>query len=170
MRPSILWLGSLLACSMRPSKPYGKSCRSAFPWCCWAAACQHTFAPGPGLSSNDFGPDSRGAIIRQRLAVGICLRRSRVSQIRRCCYGRRCRRLCHCSAVQRNQNFNDCMMARGWVVADGSASTTDAAMGAKLLPTDQPATAPAIPFIDLQSSRGQRPESAPSFWPATAHQ
>jgi hypothetical protein len=36
------------------------------------------------------------------------------------------------SAVERNNNFNDCMQARGWRIADGGPATQDGAMTAKL--------------------------------------
>ena len=107
---------------------------------------QHTFAPGPGLSSNDFGPDSaRCRLFARGSQSGFAFGAAGSPKFVGAAMGGAAVGYAIGSAVERNQNFNDCMMARGWVVADGSASTTDAAMGAKLLPTDQPATAPAIP-------------------------
>ena len=107
---------------------------------------QHTFAPVPGLSSNDFGPDSaRCRLFARGSQSGFVFGAAGSPKFVGAAMGSAAVGYAISSAVERNQNFNDCMMARGWVVADGSASTTDAAMGAKLLPTDQPATAPAIP-------------------------
>lgn len=107
---------------------------------------QHTFAPGPGLSSNDFGPDSaRCRLFARGSQSGFAFGAAGSPKFVGAAMGGAAVGYAISSAVERNQNFNDCMMARGWVVADGTASTTDAAMGAKLLPTDHPATAPAIP-------------------------
>jgi hypothetical protein len=109
---------------------------------------QHTFAPGPGLSSNDFGPDSaRCRLFARGSQSGFAFGVSGSPKFVGAAMGGAALGYAISSAVERNQNFNDCMMARGWVVADGSAPTTDAAMGAKLLPIDQPAAPTAPPIV-----------------------
>jgi hypothetical protein len=67
----------------------------------------------------------------------ICIWRFRLTTICRCGHGGRRIGGAIGSAIEKNQNFNDCMQARGWRVADGQPSS-DASMVGKLSPTTPP--------------------------------
>jgi hypothetical protein len=47
------------------------------------------------------------------------------------------------SAIEKNQNFNDCLQARGWRIADGQ-TVSDPSMVGKLAPTELPPAPPAM--------------------------
>lgn len=100
---------------------------------------QHTFAPGPGMSATDFDPDSArcrlfsrgaqsgfefGAYGNPKFVAGATAGAALGYAIG--------------SAIERNENFNDCMQARGWRIADGAPSTQDGAMTAKLASASRP--------------------------------
>src|SRR5690242_210405 len=92
-----------------------------------SACVQHTYAPGPGMSSLDFEPDSaRCRLFARGSQSGYAFGASGSQQFvagatvgAAIGYG-------IAAAVERNQNFNDCMQARGWRIADGSPPTSDA--------------------------------------------
>jgi PDZ domain len=98
----------------------------------------HTFVPGPGMSAIDFEPDSAQCRLFSRGAqTGFAFGASGSPQYVGAAMGGAALGYAIGSAVEKNQNFNDCMQAHGWRVADGQ-STSDASMVGKLAPTEIP--------------------------------
>jgi len=101
------------------------------------ACVNHTFAPGPGMSSLDFEPDSARCRLMARGAVkdyefGASGSPQFVaSYTAGAALGAAIGR-----AIEQNANFNDCMEARGWRVADRAAPAT-------LAPVMVPSPAPS---------------------------
>jgi S1-C subfamily serine protease len=85
----------------------------------------HTFAPGPGMSALDFEPDQAKCRIFARHAT---------SDYEVSAYGSPKFVAAYTasaalagaigSAIEQNQNFNDCMQARGWRIADSQTQPT----------------------------------------------
>jgi hypothetical protein len=85
----------------------------------------HTFAPGPGMSSINFGPDSARCRIMARGAT----RDFQVAafgspKFVAASTGGAALGYAIGSAVEQNSNFNDCMEANGWRIADGQQPAT----------------------------------------------
>jgi PDZ domain-containing protein len=106
---------------------------------------QHTFAPGPGMSAADFEPDSaqcrlfaRGA--RSGFAFGAVGSPKFVGAS----MGGASLGYAIGSAVEMNQNFNDCLEARGWRIADSSPPPRGP-MAASLVPSEPATPQPARP-------------------------
>jgi S1-C subfamily serine protease len=113
----------------------------------------HTFAPGPGMSVAQFEPDrarcrlfargadpgtSFGASGSPRFVAGAMVAGAVGSGI--------------VSAVRQNADFNDCMVAGGWLVAD-AASTTLGRLSTPLASVNhaanQPPTTPPMPLTGV---------------------
>jgi hypothetical protein len=98
----------------------------------------HTFAPGPGMSELAFEPDSaRCRLFARGSASGFDFSAAGSPRFVGAAMGGAAVGYAIGSAVERNQNFNDCMLAHGWRIADGQP-TPDPAMGGKLASAEQP--------------------------------
>jgi hypothetical protein len=116
----------------------------------------HTFAPGPGMSALDFEPDSAQCRLFARGSrSGFAFGAAGSPKFVGATMGGAALGYAIGSAVEANQNFNDCMQARGWRIADGQA-TSDPSMAGKLASTEQP---PALPTIQpaLATTTGKPP-------------
>ena len=135
------------------------------------ACVQHSYVAGPGMSAAQFGPDSarcrlfaRGtrpdtsfeAYGRPRdvaIATGAALIVGGIA-----------------TAVHDSATFDDCMQARGWLVADGKPAGPAAAqpgpvVGAQVPETQAPAPiATAPPIDDERAQRAARAENAAAAW------
>jgi membrane-associated protease RseP (regulator of RpoE activity) len=60
------------------------------------------------------------------------------------------------SAIEKNQNYNDCMMARGWRIADGKPSSQDTAMDGHLVVPY--ATAAPLPPVSQELAQLIQPQ------------
>jgi hypothetical protein len=103
----------------------------------------HTFAPGPGMSAMDFEPDTAQCRLFARGSrSGFAFAAVGSPKYVGAAMGGAALGYAIGSAIEKNQNFNDCMQARGWRVADGK-SAGDPAMSASLAqaPIVQPAVA-----------------------------
>jgi hypothetical protein len=104
----------------------------------------HTFAPGPGMSALDFEPDSAQCRLFARGArTGFAFGAAGSPKFVGAAMGGAAVGYAIGSAIEQNQNFNDCLQARGWRIADGQA-TSNPSMAGKLVSIEQPP--PLKPF------------------------
>jgi membrane-associated protease RseP (regulator of RpoE activity) len=81
---------------------------------------QHTFAPGPGMSAMDYEPDTANCRIFSRGATpGFGFSASGSPKFVAGSMVGAAIGAGIASAIIQNQNYNDCMQARGWRVVDG---------------------------------------------------
>jgi hypothetical protein len=92
--------------------------------CLLGACANHTWAPGPGKYAVDYGPDSAKCHIFARGAnPGFSYEASGSPKFvagstaaAAVAYG-------IATAINTNENYNDCMQANGWLIADGAPPT-----------------------------------------------
>lgn len=105
----------------------------------------HTFAPGPGLSANDFEPDSANCRLFARGAQsGFAFGAAGSPKFVGAAMGGAAIGYAIGSAIERNRNYNDCMIGHGWQVADGTDASSDVAMSGKLASSPPAPTAPIV--------------------------
>ena len=110
-----------------------------------AGCVQHTFAPGPGMSAADFEPESAQCRLFARGArSGFGFAAAGSPQFVGASMGGAALGYAIGSAVEMNRNFNDCMEARGWRIAD-HAQPTQGPMAAALATPESPASTSATP-------------------------
>lgn len=139
------------------------------------AACTHpTFVPGPGMSALELGPDmARCRLLAkgltpnhyfeahgsERFVVASTVGVSLINAIG--------------DAIQQNENYNDCMQARGWRIVNGSTpQLRDAPIAASPQQVPSPPDAPpgvirglAVAPEPNAPSSGAQPYSPPSVPP-----
>lgn len=109
----------------------------------------HTWAPGPGMSVADFEPAKARCSLMARNAGSDFVAVGSTSYVAGAAIGHGIG-----EAVKANQNFNDCMVASGWRVADGRT------MAAQNTAVSQLKTAKAQVATCIAAVRN-RPEYAP---------
>lgn len=81
----------------------------------------HTFAPGPGMSVVSFEPDAaRCRLMARGMRSGFGFAAAGSQNFVAASVGGAVLGYAIGSAVEQNANYNDCMEARGWRIADGS--------------------------------------------------
>lgn len=105
----------------------------------------HSFVPGPGMATIDFEPDSAQCRLFARGArTGFAFGAAGSPRFVGAAMGGAAIGYAIGSAIEKNQNFNDCMQARGWRVADGQVAS-DPAMVGTLAHAEPPPIAPIQP-------------------------
>jgi hypothetical protein len=119
----------------------------------------HTFVPGPGMSAIDFEPDAARCRLFARSAdPSYSFGASGSPKFVAASMGAQVLGATIATAVRENQNFNDCMEARGWRIADHAAAptptvTADApAAAATPAVAVGPAVAPTVPAIPVAAN------------------
>jgi len=91
------------------------------------ACVNHTFAPGPGMSADQFEPDSaRCRIFAREDAPAFAFSAAGSQQFVESSMAGAAVGHTIGAAVRENQDYNDCMEALGWRVVDGQAHRRDA--------------------------------------------
>lgn len=104
----------------------------------------HDFAPGPGMLVSDFEPESaRCRIFARSNQSGFAFGAAGSPRFVATAVGGAAIGAGIAGAVQNNQNYNDCMMARGWRVANR-------------MPTQQVVQAEELPSIAVGSEASTR--------------
>jgi S1-C subfamily serine protease len=105
---------------------------TAFPL---AGCVHHTFAPGPGMSAFDFEPDAARCRLAARGATsGFAVEAAGSPRFVAAYTAGALIGSAIGAAVQQNRDFNDCMQARGWRVADGRPPVPEAGLAVPLPP------------------------------------
>jgi hypothetical protein len=107
-----------------------------------AGCVTHTFAPGSGMSASDFEPDSAQCRLFARGSrTGFAFGAAGSPKFVGAAMGGAALGYAIGSAIEKNQNFNDCMQAHGWRVTDGQQAS-DPSMVARLANAEPPQSAP----------------------------
>ena len=126
--------------------------------CLLSGCAYHTFAPGPGMSANNFEPDSAKCRMYSRgQQSGFSFAASGSPRFVAASTGGAALGYAVGSAVQANQNYNDCMIATGWRVIDkqpvgNAAMSGSLAVSEATTPTPLTVvTAQPLPVVTAQS-------------------
>lgn len=114
------------------------------------ACAQHTYAPGPGMSASDLGPDSGRChllahMTRPAMAFGASGSQKFVAVASAAAVvggviG---------TAIHDSETYDDCMQAHGWRVADAPAQPPSTAYGAPPVAPLTPVAATPLPAPDI---------------------
>jgi hypothetical protein len=89
----------------------------------------HAFAPGPGQTAWDFEPDAAKCRLFARGAgSGYSFAAAGSPRFVASYSAGAALGVGIASAIEQNENFNDCMQARGWRIADGKAPVPEATL------------------------------------------
>ena len=117
-----------------------------------AGCVQHTFAPGPGMSAADFEPEfAQCRLFARGSRSGFGFAAAGSPRFVGASMAGAALGYAIGSAIETNQNFNDCMEARGWRIADHT-QPAQGPMAATLATTEAPAAPPALPAAAPQPS------------------
>ena len=126
-----------------------------------AGCVQHTFAPGPGMSAGDFAPEfAQCRLFARGARSGFGFAAAGSPQFVGASMGGAALGYAIGSAIEMNRNFNDCMEARGWRIADHTQSAQGpmaAALATPKPPASPPATPAAAPQLSLVAAANQPP-------------
>jgi hypothetical protein len=106
----------------------------------------HTFVPGPGMSSVNLEPDkAQCRLIAKGMRTGFEFESSGSPKFVAASTGGAVIGYAVASAVEQNGNYNDCMEARGWRIADGESKAAGTSRAAIETSTTLAASSDQIP-------------------------
>jgi S1-C subfamily serine protease len=127
------------------------------------ACANHTFAPGPGMSAGDFGPDAaRCRLFARGSDPSFSFDASGSPKFVAGAMAGAVVAGAIATAVRENANFNDCMEARGWRIADNAqpaAATTSVAATTSAV---QGAAPPAATTLAVPDGTSRAPDPPPA--------
>ena len=117
---------------------------------------QHTFVPGPGMSAASLKSDSAQCRLFARgMKTGFAFQASGSPKFVAASTGGAAIGYAIGSAIEQNSNFNDCMEARGWLVADGQRPVAAVTVAPTATP-EQPPEATTLVSVTEQPPNTSR--------------